>query len=168
MTETARRVRQRIEAVIDYATAKGHRDGPNPARWRGHLQNLLAKPSSVRAVQHHAALDWREIPQFMSALDERQGVSARALQFLVLTAARSGEVRGMRRAEVDLRSRVWTVPAARMKGAKEHRVPLTDRAVVLLGALAPTSAFVFPSPTDQGIVAVCCFVRLSVGRHYTV
>ena len=146
--ETASRVRQRIEAVIDYATAKGHRDGPNPARWRGHLQNLLAKPSSVRAVQHHAALDWREIPQFMSALDERQGVSARALQFLVLTAARSGEVRGMRRAEVDLRSRVWTVPAARMKGAKEHRVPLTDRAVVLLGALAPTSAFVFPSPTD--------------------
>lgn len=144
--ETASRVRQRIEAVLDYAAAKGHRDGPNPARWRGHLQNLLAKPSSVRAVQHHAALDWRELPAFMRDLAQRDGVSARALQFLILTAARSGEVRGMRWAEIDFDARVWTVPAVRMKAAKEHRVPLTDATLALLGARGAPHAFVFPSP----------------------
>ena len=101
--ETASRVRQRIEAVLDYAAAKGLRDGMNPARWRGHLQNLLPKPSSVRAVQHHPALDWRELPEFMHELGGANGVSARALEFLILTAARSGEVRGMKWSEVDIR-----------------------------------------------------------------
>ncbi|MEM9359532.1 MAG: Arm DNA-binding domain-containing protein, partial [Pseudomonadota bacterium] len=95
-TETASRVRQRIEAVLDYAASKGMRDGPNPARWRGHLQNLLAKPSSVRAAQHHPALDWRDLPELMAELAQRDGVSPRALSFLILTAARSGEVREMR------------------------------------------------------------------------
>lgn len=146
--ETASRVRQRIEAVLDYAAAKGFRAGTNPARWRGHLQNLLAKPSSVRAVQHHAALDWRQLPLFMDELARHQGVSARALEFLILTAARSGEVRGMRWSDVDIEGCVWTVPAERMKAAKEHRVPLTQRALVILGKRGPPDTLVFPSPTQ--------------------
>ena len=146
--ETASRVRQRIEAVLDYASAKGFRNGTNPARWRGHLQNLLAKPSSVRQVQHHAALDWRELPQFMVALAQRQGVSARALEFLILTAARSGEVRGMRWSEIDQDSRVWTVPASRMKATKEHRVSIVERAVALLGPTGVPNALVFPAPAN--------------------
>lgn len=145
--ETASRVRQRIEAVLDYAAAQGLRDATNPARWRGHLANLLPKPSSVRRVEHHPALDWRDLPEFMSLLAQRDGVSARALEFVILTAARSGEVRGMRWAEIDLKSKVWTVPPARMKADKEHRVPLTSRAVALLGARGEPDALVFPSPT---------------------
>jgi len=146
--ETASRIRQRIEAVLDYAAAKGLRDGPNPSRWRGHLQNLLPKPSAVRRVQHHSALDWRDMPAFMAELGQRDGISARALQFVVLTAARSGEVRGLRWVEVDLRSHLWTVPADRMKAGKEHRVPLTARAMEILGEPGPTHALVFPAPAD--------------------
>jgi len=146
--ETASRIRQRIEAVLDYAAAKGLRDGPNPSRWRGHLQNLLPKPSAVRRVQHHSALDWRDMPAFMAELGQRDGISARALQFVVLTAARSGEVRGLRWVEVDLRSHLWTVPADRIKAGKEHRVPLTARAMEILGEPGPTHALVFPAPAD--------------------
>jgi integrase len=141
-------VRQRIEAVFDYAAAKGLRDGPNPARWRGHLQNLMAKPSAVRAVEHHAALDWRELPVFMNALSQREGKSKSALEFLILTASRSGEVRGMCWAEINLETRVWTVPSKRMKAAKEHRIPLTDTALALLGTPGLADALVFPSPHD--------------------
>jgi integrase len=122
-TETASRVRQRIEAVLDYATAIKARTGENPARWKGHLDHLLAKPSKVRAVEHHAALDWREAPAFMAELAKREGISPRALAFTILTAARSGEVRGMRWSEIDLEVNVWTVPASRIKAGKEHRVP---------------------------------------------
>lgn len=126
--ETASRLRQRSEAVLDYAAAQGVRSGPNPARWRGHLENVLPKPTQIRRVELHAALDWRDVPVFMAELSARDGVSARALAFLILTAARSGEVRGLRWGEVDLDAGVWTVPATRMKAAKEHRVPLTDAA----------------------------------------
>ena len=147
--ETASRVRQRIEAVLDYAAAKGIRDGVNPARWRGHLQNLLPKPSAVRAVEHHPALDWRELPKFMHELAQRNGVSARALEFLILTAARSGEVRGMKWSEVEFEGRVWTVPTDRMKARKEHRVPLTSRASLILGEPGAPDALVFPSPNDS-------------------
>lgn len=146
--ETASRVRQRIEAVLDYAAAKGFREGSNPARWRGHLQNLLAKPSSVRAVQHHAALDWRDLPNFMIALAQREGVSARALEFLILTAARSGEVRGMRWAEIDIDAQAWTVPGNRMKAGKEHRIPLTATALGRLGEAGASKALIFPSPSN--------------------
>ena len=99
-------------------------------------------------MRHHAALDWRELPNFMRALAQRDGVSARALEFLILTAARSGEVRGMRWGEIDLQASVWTVPAPRMKGAKEHRVPLTDAAIILLGAPGSAETLVFQSPND--------------------
>ena len=116
--ETANRVRQRIEAVIDYASSLGIRTGDNPARWRGHLENLLPKPKKVRAVKHHPALPHAEIAAFIAELGEREGVAARALVFTILTAARSGEVRGMAWAEVDLEERVWIIPAERMKRAK--------------------------------------------------
>lgn len=142
--ETASRVRQRIEAVLDYATAMGVRTGDNPARWRGHLDHLLPKPSKVRAVVHHPALDWRKVPAFMTALAAREGMAARALAFTILTAARSGEVRGMCWREIDLEAGVWTVPASRMKAGKEHRVPLEPAALALLGPPGQSDACVFP------------------------
>jgi integrase len=159
--ETASRLRQRIEAVLDYASAQGLRDGPNPSRWRGHLQNLLPKPSAVRRVQHHPALDWRDVPAFMADLRYREGISARVLEFVVLTTARSVEVRDMRWAEIDFRSHIWTVPAGRMKAGKEHRVPLTARAKEILGEPGHPDALVFPAPTgpdrslsDMALMAV--------------
>jgi integrase len=149
-TETANRVRQRIEAVLDYATATRARTGDNPARWRGHLDHLLPRPSKVRAVQHHAALDWRQAPAFMAKLLKRQGIDARALAFTVLTAARSGEVRGMEWRELDLDNAVWTVPASRIKAGREHRVPLQAVAVAMLGEPGEANALVFPSPVKAG------------------
>ena len=148
--ETANRVRQRIEAVIDYASALGIRSGDNPARWRGHLDHLLPKPKKVRAVKHHPALPHAQIADFMTDLAQREGVAARALAFTILTAARSGEVRGMTWGEVDLDAKVWTIPAARMKAAKEHRVPLTDAAIALLGPGRDDAALVFGSEAKPG------------------
>lgn len=145
--ETASRVRQRIEAVLDYAAAIGARAGDNPARWRGHLDHLLPKPSKVRAVRHHAALDWREAPAFMTDLIGRPGTAARALAFAILTAARSGEVRGMTWAEVDLEGAIWTVPASQIKAGREHRVALASAALALLGEPGAASSYVFPSQT---------------------
>ncbi|MAI44400.1 MAG: DUF4102 domain-containing protein [Hyphomicrobiaceae bacterium TMED74] len=144
--ETASRVRQRIEAVLDYATALGLRDGANPARWRGHLQNILPRPSSIRPVQHHPALDWQEMPTFMAELTKREGVSAIALMFTILTSARSGEVRGMRWREISLNSGVWTIPADRMKASKEHRVPVAPQAVALLGNPGEADQLIFGNP----------------------
>jgi integrase len=148
--ETTSRIRQRIEAVLDYATAVDARDGANPARWRGHLANLLPRPSKVRAVRHHAALDWREVPGFWAALRQRGGPAAEALALAIMTAARSGEVRGMTWHEVDLDGAVWTVPAARIKAGREHRVPLVPAALELLGAPGEPEALVFPSPSRAG------------------
>ncbi len=151
--ETANRVRQRIEAVIDYASALGIRSGDNPARWRGHLDHLLPKPKKIRAVKHHPALPHAQIAAFMGDLANREGVAARALAFTILTAARSGETRGMTWGEVDLDAKVWTIPAGRMKAAKEHRVPLTDEALALLGQRVegtPDDALVFRSEAKPG------------------
>lgn len=151
--ETANRVRQRIEAVIDYASALGIRSGDNPARWRGHLDHLLPKPKKVRAVKHHPALPHAQIADFMGDLAQREGVAARALAFTILTGARSGETRGMTWSEVDLDAKVWTIPAERMKAAKEHRVPLTDEALALLGQRAegtPDDALIFGSEAKPG------------------
>jgi len=133
--ETATRVRGRIETVLDWATVRGYRAGENPARWRGHLDKLLPSRAKVARVNHHAALPYRELPAFMEALRAREGIGARALEFAILTAARTGEVIGATWAEIDLAERVWTIPAERMKGGREHRVPLTDPAVELLKAL---------------------------------
>lgn len=134
-TETASRVRGRIEAVLDWATARGHREGLNPARWRGHLDKLLPKPSKVARVEHHTALPASEMPSFMAALRRQPGAGARALEFAILTAARSGEVRGATWQEIDLDTGVWLVPGDRMKAGREHRVPLSPEAVALLKAL---------------------------------
>jgi integrase len=158
--ETASRLRQRVEAVLDYSAALKARSGDNPARWRGHLNKLLPAPSKVRAVEHHAALDWREAPGFWRALAEREGTSARALAFTILTAARSGEVRGMTWSEVDVGSAVWTVPASRMKGAKEHRIPLVPAALALLGEPGEAGELIFAGAkpgrpmTDVSLAAV--------------
>src|SRR6266516_4105434 len=135
-TETANRVRMRIEAVLDWATVSGHRPkGDNPARWKGHLAMILPAPGAIAKVQHHPALPWGEIGAFMGELRGREGVAARALEFAILTAARTNEVIGARRAEIDFDATTWTIPAARVKMAKEHRVPLTEPALDLLRSL---------------------------------
>jgi len=129
-TETASRLRGRIESVLDWATARGHREGLNPARWRGHLDKMLARPSKVAKRDHHAALPYARIGAFMKELRKQDGMGARALEFVILTAARSGEVRGARWPEIDLKAKIWTVPGERMKAGKEHRVPLSSAAIV--------------------------------------
>jgi integrase len=132
--ETASRVRGRIEKVLDAAKAKGFRDGENPARWRGHLDHLLPRPSSL-ARGHHAAMPYENMPAFIGKLRMRDATSALALELCILTAARSGEILGMRWSEIELDKKVWTVPANRMKAGREHRVPLSRRAVTILKEL---------------------------------
>jgi integrase len=134
--ETAVRVRGRIEAILDYATARGWRPaGDNPARWRGHLDKLLPVKSKVRQVEHHAALPFGEIPAFMTALRQENGNAARALEFTILTAARTSEVLGARWDEFDMNAKLWTIPGKRMKGGREHRVPLSPAVIALLEML---------------------------------
>jgi integrase len=151
--ETASRLRGRIEAILDYATAHGWRTGENPARWRGHLENVLPKRSKVRNVEHHAALPWREIGSFLASLTEQEGVAALALRFAILTAARTGEVIGARWSEIDIKYAVWIVPAGRMKANREHRVPLSVAALAALREVEKFRAdnleggFVFPGRT---------------------
>jgi integrase len=134
--ETASRVRGRVESILDWAAARGYRAGENPARWRGHLDKLLPKKTKVRRVEHHAALPYPEIGAFMAELRQQEGVPAHALEFAILTAARTGEVIGAQWDEFDLAERVWTVPAERMKAAKEHRVPLSDAALAIVEQMA--------------------------------
>ncbi len=151
--ETASRVRGRIEAVLSYATTHGWRAGENPARWRGHLENVLPKKSKVAKVEHHAALPWREIGSFMETLGAENGIAALALRFTILTAGRTGEVIGARWSEIDLENKVWTVPAERMKAKKEHRVPLSAQALAVrtqLDALRVDGAeYVFPGAKED-------------------
>lgn len=143
-TETANRVRGRIESVLDWATVRGARTGDNPARWRGHLAEVLPARSQIAKVQHHKALPFADVPKFVSELARREGMAARALELLILTAARTSEVIGAQWSEIDLKTKVWTVPASRMKGQKEHRVPLSERAVEILEALPRETDHVFP------------------------
>jgi integrase len=148
--ETASRVRGRIEAVLDAAKAQGHRTGENPASWRGHLEHLLPKRGKLTRG-HHAAMDYRDLPAFVAKLRECDSIAATALEFCMLTATRSGEVYGLRWSEIDLSAKVWTVPASRMKAAREHRVPLSDRALAIVENLfdSRTGDFVFSSPRGQ-------------------
>ncbi|MEI7970726.1 MAG: integrase arm-type DNA-binding domain-containing protein [Betaproteobacteria bacterium] len=134
-TETATRVRSRIELVLGYAKARGLREGENPAVWRGNLDKLLPKPRKVAPVEHRAALPYDRMSEFMEALRTMDGIGARALEFTILCAARSGEVRLAKWQEFDLEAKVWTIPGARMKAGREHRVPLSDAAVALLKGL---------------------------------
>jgi len=145
-TETAVRVRGRIESVLDWATVSGLREGDNPARWRGHLEHLLPNPSMVQKKSHHPALPYAEIGEFTAALRAQAGISAKALEFAILTAARTGEVIGFRWEEFDSEKAIWTIPGERMKAGKEHTVPLSGRALEIVKELekAKLGDFVFP------------------------
>ena len=157
-TETATRLRGRIESVIDWAIARGYRTDSNPARWKGLLDKLLPAPGKVAKTRHFEALAYGQLPAFVGQLVAQEGMGAKALMFVILTAARSGEVRGAVWEEIDLAARLWTIPAERMKASKAHRVPLSDAAMALLQdmkALALAAgrttgkAYVFPSPNSR-------------------
>jgi len=139
-------VRSRIELVLDYAAAHGYREGLNPARWKGNLDAALPKASKVAPIRHHAAVEVKDVSSFMKRLRSQEGVGALALEFAVLTAARSGEVRGATSSEVDMRAALWTIPATRMKSGREHRVPLSKPAMQLLRHLSGDRL-----PEDQGV-----------------
>ena len=145
-TESAKRLRGRIETVLDWARVAGYRDGENPARWKGHLDHLLAKPSKVQKVEHHAALPYQQLPEFMHALRQQESISARALEFAILTATRTGETLGARWHEIDFTNRMWTIPAERMKAKREHRVPLSAPAISMLEQMKLIIAgdYIFP------------------------
>lgn len=169
-TETASRLRGRIEAVLSWATVGGHRKGDNPARWRGNLDAVLPKPGKVAKVKHNPALSLADAPDWFTDLRKREGMATRALEFVALTAARSGEVRGATWAEIDLGAGVWTIPAERMKAGKEHRVPLTQEAVALLKALPRMKdcPYVFPAArggalSDMALSA--CMKRINEARE---
>lgn len=134
-TETASRLRGRLQSILDWSKVRGYRSGDNPAAWKGHLDKLLPAPGKVAKVEHHRALDFQKMADFMTQLRQQKGISAKALEFTILCAARSGEVRGATWSEVDLNEMVWTVPAERMKAGKEHRVPLSETALNLLKCL---------------------------------
>jgi integrase len=144
--ETASRLRGRIEAVLDWATVRGYRKGENPARWRGHLDKLLPARAKIQKVQHHPALPYAELADFMEALRSQEGTAARALEFLILTAARTGEIIGARWDEVDLEDKIWIVLGERMKAGREHRVPLSAATLAILDRMKETREgdFVFP------------------------
>jgi integrase len=146
-TETATRVRQRIEAVLTWSTVSGYRAGENPARWTGNLKEVLPNPGKISKVVHHPALPWQQIGKFMAGLQAKSGNSVRALEFAILTASRSGEVRGMTWDEIDFKAKLWTVPAGRIKAGKQHKVPLSPEALKILEAQPEQedTPYVFPA-----------------------
>lgn len=174
-TETASRIRGRIEAVIGYATARHWRAGPNPAAWAGNLKHLLPPRSEIARVEHFSALPWRSVPAMMAAAAKSSGFSALCLRFTVLTASRPAEARGARWSEIDMQEAIWTVPAERTKGDREHRVPLSTEALAILRELKPLRVspddLVFPGGragrplTD---VAVSKALRAAAGEGFTV
>ena len=172
-SETASRLRGRIEAVLDFATAKGLREGPNPARWKGNLALTLPAKRKISTVKHHPAVPVKDMPSFFKALRSREGMAARALEFLTLTAARSGEVRGAQWNEIDLTKKIWVIPAERMKAKREHRVPLSKQAIAILKVLPTknTGTLIFPStkPTtklsDMALTAVMRRMEIEAVPH---
>jgi integrase len=172
--ETASRLRGRIEAVLDYAGVHGWRKGDNPARWTGFLDQVLPAKSKVRAVEHHAALPWADLPPVWEKLAVAGGTSALCLRFLILTATRSGEARGARWNEIDLDAKTWTIPAARMKAKQEHRVPLSDAAVAILETMKPLQSkpdgLVFPGGVKSKPLSDVALAKAlaAVAEGYTV
>jgi integrase len=162
--ETASRLRGRIEAVLDFAKAHNLRHGENPAAWRGHLALILPKRQKL-SRGHHAAMPYAEVPAFIGKLRERESVPALALEFLILTAARSGEVLGATWKELDLGSQVWVIPASRMKAGREHRVPLSGRALAILERMAEirTGDLVFPGQRRGRPVSKAALTALVTG-----
>jgi integrase len=169
--ETARRVRGRIEAVLDWASVRGHRKGENPARWRGHLQKMLPARDRLAPVKHHAALPYAEVPVFVGELRACKGTAALALEFIVLTAARRGEVIGARWPEIDVAAKTWTVPAQRMKSGREHKVPLSARALEILAGLPREKrqdGFVFIGARAAGPLGNMAMLRILRGLKRAV
>jgi len=161
--ETASRARQRMESILDYAAARGWRNGDNPARWKGHLANLLPAPGRVKPLVHHPAMRWQDVPAFVASLASRQGMAARALLYTVLTAARSGEARGATWGELDLANAIWTLPGARMKAGQAHRVPLSAAVLALLPRHpeeAQPDTLVFPGGKDGNPLSDVALSRL--------
>jgi integrase len=171
-TETATRVRQRIEAVLTWAAVSGFRSGDNPARWLGNLKEVLPNPSKITKVRHHPALPWQEVGSFMYDLRGRKGIAAKALEFAILTAARSSEVRGMEWAEIDFNTKIWTVPEDRIKAGRVHKVALSDDAIAILKA-APRfegNPLVFVAPkggrlSDVTLLAVVRRMKVDAVPH---
>lgn len=160
--ETAGRVRGRIERILDWAKVRGYRDGDNPARWRGHLDQLLPARGKVRKVKHHAALPYAELPAFMMQLKDREAVAARALELAILTATRTGEVIGAKWTEFDLECRVWTISADRMKNAREHRVPLSDAVIGIVRRMQVIrqNDYVFPGERRDALSNMALLILL--------
>jgi integrase len=158
--ETASRLRGRMEVILDWAKVRGYREGENPARWRGHLDKLLLPRARVRKVRHHAALPYAELPDFLASLREHEGVAARALEFAILTAARTGEVIGARWNEIDWSNKLWAIPASRMKSGREHRVPLGPRALAILDEMKPLAH----CGGENDLAQACMFPGAKVGR----
>ncbi|RQO65751.1 integrase [Aquitalea sp. FJL05] len=170
--ETASRLRGRLESILDWAKVSGYREGENPAAWQGNLKHVLPAPGKIQKVEHHAALPFSEIGTFMEKLRERSSISAKALEFAILTAARSGEVRGATWDEVDLHNKTWTISAERMKASKSHTVPLSDSAYMLLKNMPKIvgNSLIFPAPkggimSDQAFKAL--FDRMQVANITT-
>jgi integrase len=170
-TETADRVRNRIEIVLDWAKVHGFRTGDNPARWKGHLDQVLQAPSVVSPTENYPALPYKDLPAFMGKLRQRNSISARALEFTILTAMRTGSVIGAKRPDVDLEGAVWTIPAATLKGRKgairkDHIVPLPARAVELLRDLPSEGDFLFPGGTQEGGLSNMAMAEFLDGMGY--
>jgi integrase len=165
--ETAGRIRGRIERILDWAKVRGYRHGDNPARWRGHLDQLLPARGKVRKVKHHAALPYAELPLFMMQLKAREAVAARALELAILTATRTGEVIGAKWTEFDLESRVWTIPADRMKSAREHRIPLSDAVIDVVRRMKAIrqNDYVFPGERRDALSNMALLMLLRRMGH---
>lgn len=159
-TETATRVRQRIESVLDWATARKYRSGENPARWKGHIENLLPKPRKVTKVIHRSALPYLEAGQFMAKLRAVDTLAARTLEFQILSATRPGEATGATWDEIDMKKKLWVIPAERMKADREHEIPLSPQAVKLLKSLPRVNDFVFPGHTMKKAITTNAGLKL--------
>ncbi len=154
-TVTATRVRQRIECVLDWATARKYRTGENPARWKGHLNKILPKPTKLNKIVHLSALPYSDVGVFMAKLREKNTLSAKAFELQILTATRPGEVMGAQWSEIDLKAKVWTIPGDRMKAGKPHEIPLSPQATQLLESLPKVSDFTFPGPSlEKGLTTI--------------
>ena len=151
-TETASRVRGRIELILDYAEVQKWRTGSNPARWKGHLKSILPSPQKIVEVKHHKAMPYEELPTFLGDLKLMDGMGARCLEMAILTCLRTNECTGAKWPEIDLDKQLWTVPKERMKKGVEHRIPLSDKAMELLIKLSEqrTNDYVFPSSSNNG------------------
>lgn len=169
-TETASRVQGRIERVLDWATARKFRTGENPARWKGHLDTLLPSPRKVKRVTHYPAMPYTDVPEFMTELYAKPGVSALALRLLILTACRTGEVIRATWSEIDQDSGVWTIPPVRMKMEREHRVPLTEAALLVLKALPRVEGnpYLFPGAKNEKPISNMALLQLMRGMDYGV